>query len=68
MGAAVYENGIYVIAGENEKGVTGEVARYDPQKNLWDERKPKPLPQAGVRTGGGRASRQARRFRQGLKP
>ncbi|MEW5872994.1 MAG: kelch repeat-containing protein [Chloroflexota bacterium] len=31
----VYENQIYVLGGQNNQGVTGELVRYDPIENRW---------------------------------
>jgi len=48
LAAAVYENAIYAIAGETEKGVSGAVTRYDPDQDAWTTLKPKPVPVTDV--------------------
>ena len=42
MAGAVYENTIYVFAGESKSGATGEVDRYDPASNKWEKLTAKP--------------------------
>jgi len=41
--AAAYENQIYAIGGETDKGVVGKVERYDPGSDLWEGLSEKPL-------------------------
>lgn len=48
MAVTTFENQIYVIGGEAMQGVTGVVECYDPAKNTWIERTPKPLPVSDV--------------------
>jgi DNA-binding CsgD family transcriptional regulator len=48
MATTVYENQIYVIAGEGKLGITGTLERYDPQKDIWRELTPKPTPVTDV--------------------
>ena len=58
LSAAVYENQIYVIAGETMQGVTGSVERYDSTLDTWTElqSKPTPVKEAGAAVLGGRIS------------
>lgn len=41
--AAAYENQIYAIGGETDKGVVGKVERYDPGSDLWESLSEKPF-------------------------
>ncbi len=41
LAAAAYDNAIYAIGGDTEKGVTGLVERYNPQTNSWKTLKAK---------------------------
>jgi DNA-binding CsgD family transcriptional regulator/N-acetylneuraminic acid mutarotase len=48
MAGAVYENTIFIIAGETAEGVSDRVEAYSPESDRWESRAPKPLPVADV--------------------
>lgn len=56
LAAAAYDNLIYAIAGEGEKGVLDVNERYDPASDTWEILPPKPIAVADVHAGvvGGR--------------
>jgi DNA-binding CsgD family transcriptional regulator len=48
LAAAVFEDQIYVIGGDDGHSVTGLTARYDPPTDAWQELANKPLPVTDV--------------------
>jgi DNA-binding CsgD family transcriptional regulator/N-acetylneuraminic acid mutarotase len=44
MAATMYENQIYIFAGENETGITGSTLRYDLNNGTWGTAADKPTP------------------------
>jgi DNA-binding CsgD family transcriptional regulator/N-acetylneuraminic acid mutarotase len=44
LAAAVFDDQIYAIGGETGQGVTGEVDRYTPSKDVWEKVTPLPIP------------------------
>ena len=48
MAAAVYDQAIYIIGGENSTGMTDKVECYSVSKNVWESRAAKPTPVADI--------------------